>query len=167
MFVEVDHLRWVRTLPAQTPTNYITRYPPGTILLHCAREMNLVQKYLCFAFAALFCALASAYPYQPSFAKLQPNVDCHNTPTPLSYHIHVTYMLTNDQQIKDVQNFRDVALKHFAPLLGDDPICQGTDVEPSGRYGKPIRSMVMAGSRGLKIPWAQTTVASASSTTTT
>lgn len=129
--------------------------------------MSLVQKYLHFAVAALFCALASAYPYQPSFAKLQPNVDCHNTPTPLSFHVHVTYMLTSEQQIKDVQNFRDVALKHFAPLLGDDPICQGTDVEPSGRYGKLIRSLSLVGGGGLKLVWTQTTVASASSTTTT
>lgn len=78
---------------------------------------------------------ASAYPFQASFAKLEPNVDCHNSPAPLSYHVHVTYMLTNDQQIKEAQAFRETALKHFAPLLGDHPVCQGTDVEPSGRYG--------------------------------
>ena len=95
------------------------------------REMNLFF----VAITTLLVGLVKAYPYQPSFAKLQANVDCQKNPTPLSFHVHVTYMLTNEQQIKDVQAFREVALKHFAPLLGDNPVCQGTDVEPSGRYG--------------------------------
>lgn len=89
----------------------------------------------CLALLHAF-GLLVAYPYQPGFAKLKSNVDCLKTPAPLSYHVHVTYMLTNDKQISDVSAFREVALKHFAPLLGENPVCQGTDVEPSGRYGK-------------------------------
>lgn len=91
-----------------------------------------------FVFAIAFVGSLHAYPFQPAFAKLQANVNCHENPLPLSYHIHVTYMLTNDQQIKDVQIFREKALKHFAPLLGENPVCQGTEVEPSGRYGMTL-----------------------------
>lgn len=78
-----------------------------------------------------------AYPYQPRFDQMKRNVDCHTFPQPISFHVHVTYMLTNDQQISDVQQFRKIAQEHFTPLFnGQDPVCQGTDVEPSGRYGK-------------------------------
>jgi hypothetical protein len=64
------------------------------------------------------------------------NVDCSKFPQPLSWHVHITYMLTNDQQIADAASFRDDATKYFAPFLGADPVCPGTKLEPSGRYGK-------------------------------
>lgn len=78
-----------------------------------------------------------AYPYQPQFALLKPNVDCTKNPQPLSYHIHVTYMLTNEQQIQETSALRDRAIEHFKPFLGADPACPGTKLEPSGRYGEP------------------------------
>ncbi len=82
-------------------------------------------------------AQVNAYPYQARFASMKQNVNCQTYPQALSYHVHVTYMLTNDQQIESVQKFRDQAQKHFTPFFnGQDPVCQGTEVEPSGRYGK-------------------------------
>eukprot|EP01031_Cornospumella_fuschlensis_P029250 gene29250-35309_t len=69
------------------------------------------------------------------FSRLKANVDCQAVnPTVLSWHVHVTYMLTNDQQIKEVSKLRETAAEYFKPFLGEDPVCQGTDVEPSGRY---------------------------------
>lgn len=63
------------------------------------------------------------------------NVDCQKSATPLSWHVHVTYMLTNDDQIEEVTKFREQAMEYFAPMLGSDPICRGTKEDPSGRYG--------------------------------
>lgn len=45
-------------------------------------------------------------------------------------------MLTNDDQIARVTQFRDQAQAYFAPYLGSDPICRGTKIDPSGRYGE-------------------------------
>jgi hypothetical protein len=73
------------------------------------------------------------YPYQSAFANLKSNVNCEY-PAVLSYHIHVTYMLTNDNEIEAVSKFRNETLDHFLPFWGLDPKCAGTDVEPSGRY---------------------------------
>jgi hypothetical protein len=89
---------------------------------------------------ALVCDVwtSNAYPFQEKFRQMKANVDCHNSPAPLSFHVHVTYMLTNDDQIQEVSAFRDRAQAHFAPMLGSDPICQGTEIEPSGRYGEFI-----------------------------
>eukprot|EP01031_Cornospumella_fuschlensis_P029177 gene29177-35213_t len=85
--------------------------------------------------ASVFLLSAVAYPFQERFSRLKANVDCQAVnPTVLSWHVHVTYMLTNDQQIKEVSMLRETATEYFKPFLGEDPVCQGTDVEPSGRY---------------------------------
>lgn len=97
--------------------------------------MILSAFFAAFALTIGYLFTANAYPYQPAFSKLKANVDCKSNPAPLSYHVHVTYMLTNEKQIQEVQLFREQAIKHFTPLLnGLSPVCQGTDVEPSGRY---------------------------------
>ncbi|RYH08174.1 hypothetical protein EON65_41100 [archaeon] len=93
-----------------------------------------------FVLASAFLLSAVAYPFQERFSKLKANVDCqaNSNPTPLSWHVHITYMLTNDQQIKEVSALRDRAAEYFKPFLGEDSVCPGTEIEPSGRYGKFI-----------------------------
>ena len=98
---------------------------------------NLTKSVLLLALIAAVCA----YPWQERYAKLTPNVDCHNFPPVLSYHVHVTYMLTNNKQIAAASAFRDAANKHFAPMLDADPACPGTVEEPSGRYGEQLFSV--------------------------
>ncbi len=62
-------------------------------------------------------------------------VDCSAYPTIMSYHTHIVYMLTNQDQIKRAGALREEALVAFADLLGsEDPACQGTASDPSGRY---------------------------------
>jgi hypothetical protein len=91
---------------------------------------------LLFVFFSFIAVSIYAYPRQARFSQLKPNVDCKSNPPILSYHIHVTYMLTNDQQIKDVSAFRDRAAEYFwGKSQGKEHICQGTAIEPSGRYG--------------------------------
>jgi hypothetical protein len=48
-------------------------------------------------------------------------VDCHDWPAPMSFHVHITYMLTNDDQIQRAGELRSLALENFADLLGSDP----------------------------------------------
>lgn len=79
-----------------------------------------------------------AYPYQKRYDSMEATVDCYKYPSVMSYHVHVTYMLTNDDQIAQVSAFRDEAQAYFAPFLGPNPICQGTKEDPSGRYGKTL-----------------------------
>lgn len=69
-------------------------------------------------------------PYTASLT----DVDCHAYPTIMSYHVHITYMLTNKDQIQRTGELRDQALKEFANMLGPDPSCRGTQKDPSGRY---------------------------------
>jgi hypothetical protein len=91
---------------------------------------------LIFVILAVFlCQMAVGYPFQSRFSNLRSTVNCNQFPPALSYHIHVTYMLTNEEQIKEVSSLRDDATKEFADLLGLNPICEGTEIEPSGRYG--------------------------------
>lgn len=96
------------------------------------------QIFLVFAaLLVVFLPFSSVHGYGEKYTTPQKaTVDCSKAPTPISWHVHVTYMLTNDEQIKDVQEFREEAMKYWAPLLGDDPICRGTTFDPSGRYGK-------------------------------
>lgn len=96
--------------------------------------MKEMMNKLLFIFAGL--QLAWCYPFQESFRQLLPNVDCNGSPNALSYHIHVTYMMTNEDQVREVSAFRGRTEEEFADLLGEDPVCQGTVIEPSGRYGK-------------------------------
>lgn len=86
---------------------------------------------------ALF-GLTVAYPHQKRYESMEKTVDCYNYPAPMSYHVHVTYMLTNKNQIAEASAFRDEAQAYFAPYLGSEPVCQGTKEDPSGRYGTPI-----------------------------
>jgi hypothetical protein len=96
--------------------------------------ITLLVVYIIFVWCQ---EVVESYPFQKQFASMKPNVNCQTNPQPLSYHVHVTYMLTNNQQIESVQKFRDQAQAHFMPFFnGQDPVCQGTEVEPSGRYGK-------------------------------
>lgn len=96
----------------------------------------MISALLNFGLLAAVLNAVAGYPYQPRFANMKANAMCKSYPQPLSYHIHVTYMLTNDDQIATVSALRDQAASHFAPFLGDSPKCQGTEVEPSGRYGE-------------------------------
>jgi len=97
-----------------------------------------------FFIAALLVAFSHAYPFRPEMKKLQPEtLDCHNNPPVLSYHFHITYMLTNSKQITDVQTLRDQAMKFFAPMLGSQPNCVGTKVSPSGRYDNGHLCMIV------------------------
>ena len=88
--------------------------------------------------SGVFLALLSSaygYPFQAKYKSMDSTVDCHDYPVVMSYHVHVTYMLTNDDQIAEVSALRDEATAHFSPMLGSDPVCQGTTEDPSGRYG--------------------------------
>mmetsp|Transcript_11634 Transcript_11634/g.17653 ORF Transcript_11634/g.17653 Transcript_11634/m.17653 type:complete len:236 (+) Transcript_11634:90-797(+) len=67
-------------------------------------------------------------------SSLKDTVDCDSYPTIMSYHVHITYMLTNKDQIKRAGELREEALVVFADLLGEDPVCRGTSNDPSGRY---------------------------------
>lgn len=89
------------------------------------------------SFAALL-GFTAAYPFQKRYESMDTTVNCYDYPAPMSYHVHVTYMLTNDNQINEVSALRDEAQAHFAPFLGSDPVCQGTKEDPSGRYGTKI-----------------------------
>lgn len=91
-----------------------------------------------FVSAAVLAFLSAtlAYPYQKRYDSMEATVDCYKYPTPMSYHVHVTYMLTNDDQIAEASAFRDEAQAYFAPYLGPNPICQGTKEDSSGRYGE-------------------------------
>ena len=59
-----------------------------------------------------------------------------------SYHVHITYMLTNEDQIAQAGALRDVAEKEFSQLLGPDYKCTGTAADSSGRYGMVIRHIL-------------------------
>ena len=80
------------------------------------------------------------YPRRHDQATAKSSVDCSAGayPTPMSYHIHITYMLTNEDQINATAALRAEAESHFAPLLGDDYVCRGTSSDPSGRYGNVL-----------------------------
>ena len=92
--------------------------------------------YSCLLLAlALLPQQSAAYGEKYSH-KMKANVDCGKFPPALSWHVHVTYMLTNDQQIQDAIEFRKEAQNYFSPYLGSDPICRGTAEDPSGRYGE-------------------------------
>jgi len=82
----------------------------------------------------LLASTAVAYPFQARYEKMAATVHCHDYPAVISWHVHVTYMLTNDEQIAEVVALRQLATEHFAPFLGSDPICPGTPDDTSGRY---------------------------------
>lgn len=88
-----------------------------------------------FVALAVLVGMVAAYPYQARYKDMDTTVDCHKFPAVISYHVHVTYMLTNEDQIAEVSAFREATQKHFAPFLGEDPVCQGTAKDSSGRYG--------------------------------
>lgn len=99
----------------------------------------LQMMYLVVSIAVLFAFLDGiwGYPQRNDHSSLKTNVDCSDGayPTPMSYHIHITYMLTNSDQINSTATLRAEAESHFAPLLGDDKVCRGTTSDSSGRYG--------------------------------
>jgi aromatic ring-cleaving dioxygenase len=90
---------------------------------------------LSVVFAAVLFVVTVAYPYQARYKNMEATVDCHKYPAVISYHVHVTYMLTNDEQVAEASAFRDATQEYFAPFLGSDPVCQGTKEDSSGRYG--------------------------------
>lgn len=67
--------------------------------------------------------------------RAEDGLDCNAYPPVMSYHVHITYMLTNQDQIKEAGELRQEALVAFKDLLGPNPVCQGTETDPSGRYG--------------------------------
>jgi hypothetical protein len=93
-----------------------------------------------FVALAVLVGMVAAYPYQARYKDMDTTVDCHKFPAVISYHVHVTYMLTNDDQIAEASAFREATQKHFAPFLGEDPVCQGTAKDSSGRYGENCTS---------------------------
>jgi aromatic ring-cleaving dioxygenase len=90
---------------------------------------------LSVVFAAVLFVVTVAYPYQARYKNMEATVDCHKYPAVISYHVHVTYMLTNDEEVAEASAFRDATQEYFAPFLGSDPVCQGTKEDSSGRYG--------------------------------
>jgi hypothetical protein len=62
-------------------------------------------------------------------------VNCRGNPDILSYHFHITYMFKTDQ-IDAAIALRDQCQEYFAPFLGENPVCQGTPHDKSGRFGK-------------------------------
>jgi hypothetical protein len=92
---------------------------------------------------ALFSQETAAYGGKYDRTKMTPNVDCSKAPAALSWHVHITYMLTNSKQIADAIAFRQKVQKYFTPFFeGNDPVCPGTPEEPSGRYGKQVFTSV-------------------------
>ena len=77
----------------------------------------LVGLLLFFAFVVHCDAYGNSLVVSPK----DQNVDCHAFPVPMSYHAHITYMLTNDNQINKASELRRKALHAFADLLGDNP----------------------------------------------
>ena len=71
---------------------------------------------------AFICALnfATAHPDAYS-SSLKDTVDCSAFPTIMSFHFHITYMLTNKDQIQRAGALREEALVAFADMLGEDP----------------------------------------------
>jgi aromatic ring-cleaving dioxygenase len=61
-------------------------------------------------------------------------VNCHAFPQIMSWHAHITFMLTSQDEIAKAVALREEAFKEFADLLGSQPVCQGTPEDPSGRY---------------------------------
>jgi len=61
------------------------------------------------------------------------HVDCKGTPDILSYHFHITYMFKTNQ-IDEAIQLREKCQEYFTPLIGENPICQGTPHDPSGRF---------------------------------
>lgn len=96
----------------------------------------MLNAFLTAGLLLAFTGLTVAYPHQKRYESMEATVDCHNYPAPMSYHVHVTYMLTNKNQITETSALRDEAQAHFAPFLGPEPVCQGTKEDPSGRYGE-------------------------------
>lgn len=84
----------------------------------------------------LTCIHAQMYPntlQNPSWDGVT-TVDCLGSPTVLSYHFHITYMFKTDQVDMAVA-LRNQTQEHFAPFFnGQDPVCQGTPHDPSGRF---------------------------------
>jgi len=128
-------MQYVTRRGFNTPTFfYLSPTPPPQVgyRRHFLTMFNLL--FVVGSFAALL-GFTVAYPHQKRYESMESTVNCYDYPAPMSYHVHVTYMLTNDNQIDQVSALRDEAQAHFAPFLGSDPVCQGTKDDPSGRYG--------------------------------
>jgi hypothetical protein len=115
--------------------NYLGLVSSISSLLHTLLLLKMDRIFSIVSIFVIFLALALGYPFQERYRNMEATVDCYNYPTVMSYHVHVTYMLTNDDQIAAVSAFRDETQTHFAAMLGPDPVCQGTAEDPSGRYG--------------------------------
>jgi hypothetical protein len=101
----------------------------------------MIFRILIAGFCAVLVSCGSFYPD----SKPDPNwdgaslVDCRGSPDILSYHFHITYMFKQDQ-IDAVQELRNKTQEYFAPFLGENPICEGTPHDKSGRFGKAVSS---------------------------
>ena len=110
---------------------------PVSLNTHCI-DFCIMSSVLLFqvALVLLFsCAAAYRNDLQPVLNQHDaPEVDCHENPHPMSWHVHITYMLTSPAQIAAAGLLRTKALTEFAELLGPHPECQGTEEDRSGRY---------------------------------
>ena len=104
------------------------------------RTLTLTHSMQMFLIFALVCAyVVGSFGYRNDLKpvlnhKDAKEVNCRATPSIISYHVHITYMLTNPDEVTAAESLRGLALEEFADLLGDDPICQGTKEDESGRY---------------------------------
>ena len=59
-------------------------------------------------------------PNKPTFLQGRIMTSVFEYPKPVSWHLHVTYMLTNDEQIQRAGKIREKAREHFKDFLGKD-----------------------------------------------
>lgn len=81
------------------------------------------------AVAAAVFSLAAAH--SASMHHAVTDVNCSAPPDILSYHVHIVYSVTDDEQIKRASELRDAARSAFAPYLGPDCVCA---TDPDCRY---------------------------------
>jgi hypothetical protein len=65
-----------------------------------------------------FSSVTHAHPTRYSRDKLRIGKD--GVPQPLSYHVHLTYMASNEKQVQTAAALQDQARKHFKDYLGED-----------------------------------------------
>lgn len=82
------------------------------------------------AIATLAASIMSALAHSP-FEYSALDVNCSAPPSILSYHIHIVYSLTDDQQVAAAEELRALAREAFKDYLGPDCSCAS---DPDCRY---------------------------------
>jgi aromatic ring-cleaving dioxygenase len=113
----------------------MNNFPEDFLLLPYLTTMRGMRLWL--AVAVCLSALVRAQMYENTTPNPdwdgETTVDCLGFPDVLSYHFHITYMFKTDQ-VNSAIDLRDRSQEYFAPFLGEDPICQGTPHDRSGRF---------------------------------